>query len=167
MSFSFVRGDTLSALISFALAVVASAFLLFVPMGSSESAGMTVTAPREGGGSVSRSERIQDGRIKVRDRITHASGRKELRRYTRSAPKTKPTTLLEEQPKEILRVVAVFLALTGLPLALNGTRFRTWARAIAAALLFVGSLISMSVGLFYMPSAVAMTVAAAGGERRE
>lgn len=39
---------------------------------------------------------------------------------------------------------------------------------IAAALLFGGSLLgSMSVGLFYLPSAVAMTVAAARGEARE
>lgn len=152
---------TLAALISFGLAVVASAVLLSVPMGSGESAGMTVTAPRDGDPSVSRSERIEDGSVVVRETITYPSGRKEVREHTRPAPEPERTTLLEEQPGEIVPVVAIALALTGLPLALNRTRFRTGARAIAAALLLVGSLLgSMSVGFFYLPSAVAMTVAA-------
>lgn len=113
---------TLAALISFALAVAASAFLLFVPMGSSKSAGTTVTAPPRAG-SVSTSERTEDGRVVARETITYPAGRKEVRTYTRPAPEPDRRSLLDEQPKEILRVVAVALALTGLPLALNGTRF--------------------------------------------
>ncbi len=155
---------TLPALSSFALAVVASAFLLLVPTGSSKTAGVTMTVPPRGG-SVSTSERTEEGRVVVRETITHPSGRREVRQYARPAPKRERTTLLEEQPEEILRVVAIALALAGFPLALNRTRFRTRARAIAAALLLVGSLLgSASVGVFYLPSAVAMTVAAARGE---
>ncbi|MQA74488.1 MAG: hypothetical protein GEU88_09150 [Solirubrobacterales bacterium] len=72
------------------------------------------------------------------------------------------TTLLEDEPGRALRVVAVAFVLSATPLALGRTRFRRAARTGSAVLLGVGALIGgFSVGLFYLPSASAMALAAA------
>lgn len=75
------------------------------------------------------------------------------------------TTLVEEEPGPALTVVAIALVLTGAPLTLNHTRFWLAARTVSAVVLWIGSLLAgFSIGLFYLPSAIAMTIAAA---RRE
>jgi hypothetical protein len=77
---------------------------------------------------------------------------------------TEHTTLLDEQPEAIIPVAAIAIGLAGFPLLLNGTRLRRPARVVAATVLVVGSLLAgFSVGLAYLPSAAAMTVAAARG----
>lgn len=61
-------------------------------------------------------------------------------------------------------MLALPVVLAALSLALNGTRLRTPARALAAALLLLGSILTgFSIGLYYLPSALAMTVAAVLG----
>jgi hypothetical protein len=77
---------------------------------------------------------------------------------------TERTTLLDEQPEAIIPVAAIAIGLAGFPLLLNGTSLRRPARVVAATLLMVGSLLAVfSVGLAYLPSAAAMTVAATRG----
>ena len=71
------------------------------------------------------------------------------------------TSLLEDQPAPALRAVAIALILAGAPIAVNRSRFRPAARTGSAVLLWVGSIVAgFSIGLFYMPSAAAMTFAA-------
>ncbi len=73
----------------------------------------------------------------------------------------KSTSLLEDQPAPALRAVAIALILTGAPIAVNRSRLRPAARTGSAVLLWVGSMVAgFSIGLFYMPSAAAMTFAA-------
>lgn len=155
---------TLAAVASFALAVAASAFWLFVPTGASVTQGATVTAPPRGGAVSTQETTTEDG-VVVRETITHPSGRRETRRYTRPPPKVERQTLLETENSpdaQIVGVLAFPLLLAGIPLALNRTRFRATARAISAALLLAGSLVAgFSIGLYYLPSALAMIVAAA------
>lgn len=69
--------------------------------------------------------------------------------------------LLEQEGLTLIPLVAVPVALTGLVLALQGTRFARRAAAVAAVLLASGiSLAVLSIGVFYLPSAIAMAVAA-------
>lgn len=106
-----------------------------------------------------------DGEIVVRETSIDASGRTQVREYRRPAPEVHRETLLESDSApdaQIIGMLAVPLAVAAFPLALNGSRLRTPARAIAAALLIIGSLLAgFSIGLYYLPSALAMTVAAA------
>lgn len=72
-------------------------------------------------------------------------------------------TLLEQSgdDPQTMGMLALPVALAALTLALNGTRLRVPARAVAAALLLTGSILAgFSIGLPYLPSALAMTVAA-------
>lgn len=158
---------TLAAVASFALAVAASVFWLFVPMGASATQGATVTAPPRGGAVSTQETTTEDGDVVVREMITHPSGLRETRRYTRPAPKVKRQTLLETENSpdaQIVGALAFPVLLAGLPLILNWTRLRATARAISGGLLLVGSLVAgFSIGLYYLPSALAMIIAAARG----
>ena len=155
---------TLAAVASVALAAMASAFWLFVPTGASTSGGTAVTAVPRGGAVSGRETTTDDGDVVVRDTIIYPSVHRETRRYTRPAPTVERQTLLEneDEPRgSIFRLLAFPVLLAMLPLALNGTRFRVPARAISAALLLVGSVLAgFSIGLYYLPSALAMIVAA-------
>lgn len=153
----------LTTVAAFLLAVAASAFALFAPTGAGQTEGGTVRASPQGV-EVSTTETLADGQLVVRETITYPSGRRQTRTYTRPAPPVERTSLLEEEPDAIIPVVAVALTLTGLPLALNGTRLRMPARFVAALVLLAGSFVGgASVGLFYLPSAIAMTIAATRG----
>ena len=155
-------------LASFLLAVAASAYMLVAPSGSAVSGSVTVTDdhPR-GTGAVSVEHSMgPDGEVVVRETRIGASGRTEVRRYHRPAPQAKTTTLLESKPGPVLSIVAFATVVTGLPLVLDRTRLRGPLRIVAAALMVSGSLVgSMSFGVFYAPSAIAMTLAAARRDR--
>jgi hypothetical protein len=75
--------------------------------------------------------------------------------------RSEQTSLLAENGTWVLGLLAIPLALTGLGVfgAVRSRRFLLWS---AAVVLIVFSLISgMSIGLFYLPAAVALVVAAA------
>jgi len=60
--------------------------------------------------------------------------------------------------------VAVPAVLAGLPLLMRSTRARHAMRVVAAVLLFVCSWLAMfSAGMFFIPAAIAMVVAAVSG----
>ena len=104
------------------------------------------------------------GEVIVRETGVDAAGRKQVREYRRPAPEVHRRTLLESASAsnaEAIGLLAVPVVLAALPLALNATRLRTPARAVAAALLLIGSLLTgFSIGLYYLPSALAMSFAA-------
>ena len=111
-----------------------------------------------------------DGEVIIRETGVDALGRKQVREYRRPAPKVHRQTLLESESTphaQIIGMLALPAVVAALALALNGTRLRTPARVVAAALLLIGSLLAgFSIGLYYLPSALAMVVAAirsAGG----
>jgi hypothetical protein len=69
--------------------------------------------------------------------------------------------LLESDPAAALGVTAVALMLTGLPLLLNGTHHTRRIRILSAVLLLVGAMAAiLSVGSLFLPSAMAMSIAA-------
>lgn len=142
------------------LAVAASTFVLFGSTVATDRAEASLQAP-PGATGVSVSERqTEDGRYLVRRTVRYASGRTEVREYIRSA-NVENTTLLEAQPAGTIAIVAIALTVAGFPLVLNRTALRRPARALAAILLGVGSLLAaLSVGVMYLPSAAAMAIAA-------
>ena len=159
---------TLAVLASLLLALAASAFWLLVPAVASVSGGTTTAAPTARppgvkGVSVMEST-TPDGEVLVRETMVDASGRELVREHRRPAPEVHHQTLLESESAPDAQMFALFafpVALAAFPLALNATRLRTPARSLAAALLTGGSLLAgFSIGLFYLPSALAMTVAA-------
>jgi hypothetical protein len=102
-----------------------------------------------------------DGRYVARETVRFRSGRTEVREYTRPA-EAERKSLVEEQPELIIPVAAIAIGLAGLPLFLNGMAVRKPARVVAATGLIVGSLLgAFSIGLAYLRSALATTVAAA------
>jgi hypothetical protein len=95
----------------------------------------------------------------VRYVTIYPSGRKEVHEYP---SQTQVADVQRPAPRYLIDfgIFAFPVLLAALPLAFNGTRWRAPARVVAAALLASGVLLS-SVGMFYLPSAVAMAVAAA------
>ncbi|MGH2350436.1 MAG: hypothetical protein ACRDI2_13275 [Chloroflexota bacterium] len=70
-------------------------------------------------------------------------------------------TLLEINGPHILRILALPIIFAGLPLAVNWTELTLAGRAVSAVLLVVFATVTgFSIGLFYVPSAVAMLAAA-------
>lgn len=71
------------------------------------------------------------------------------------------TTLLEAEGWSALVPVLIPVILSAAPLLLDGTRYAAPARLLAAALLLGFIVVAgFSIGLFYLPSAVAMLLAA-------
>lgn len=103
-----------------------------------------------------------EGGVIVRETGVDASGRKQVRQYRRPGPEVHRQTLLGQSTAEAqtIGMLALPVLSAALPLALNGTRLRTPARAVAAALLLGSILTGFSIGLYHLPSALAMTVAA-------
>jgi hypothetical protein len=145
------------------LAAGASAFSLLAPTVVTESSGASFSLPPDATGGSVTERRTEDGSYVVRETVSYSSGRTEVREYVRPA-RTRRTTLLEDQPDTIVPLVTVALAVAGFPLLLNRTPLRRRARIASAALLLAGSLLgASSVGLLYLPSAAAMTLAAGRG----
>jgi hypothetical protein len=122
--------------LSFALAVAASGFALLAPTGTEEEA----------------TEAVPEGTPPVEVVV-----------------ETRSTSLLEqiragEEDAGILVWLVVPIAIAAVPIALAGSRFRRAATASAAALLLAFSFVAgFSIGLFYLPSALAMLAAAVVG----
>ena len=73
-------------------------------------------------------------------------------------------TLLEQEGSGILVALAIPVAVAALALALDRTRARRVSRTVAAALLAGFSFVALfSIGLSYVPSALAMVAAATVG----
>jgi hypothetical protein len=71
------------------------------------------------------------------------------------------TTLLESQGTDVIGILLVPVAIAAFPLVLSATSKVRLARAASAALLFGFALLAMfSIGLFYVPAALAMVAAA-------
>jgi hypothetical protein len=69
-------------------------------------------------------------------------------------------SLLESEGSSVVIVLAIPVALVALSVAAQGTSWRRRARIVSGALLLFGSLLgAMSVGLPYLPAAVALLVA--------
>lgn len=121
----------LPAAIAFLLALLASAFFLVAPVYQGAGQGASIKA---GGGSESQSPVQVQGR-----------------------------NLVQQNGAGVLLWLALPPALSGLALLLlHRTRFRSIAYGTAALLLLAFAVVSvMSIGLFYLPGALAMTVAAA------
>lgn len=159
---------TLAVVVSLLLAAAASAFWLLVPTVASVSDSGTATGPvghppPDFEVLSVRQSMTPEGDVIVRETGVEASGRKQVRQYRGPGPEVHRQTLLEQSTAEAqtIGMLALPVVLAALPLALNGTRLRTPARAVAAALLLLGSVLTgFSIGLYYLPSALAMTVAA-------
>lgn len=64
-------------------------------------------------------------------------------------------------------ILAVPVVLAAIPVALQRTRYVRGARIVAGTLLMAFVVVTgFSIGLYYLPSAVAMTVAATSGQRQ-
>ena len=73
---------------------------------------------------------------------------------------TSHESLLDTEGTGVVVVLAVPVALVAIAIAAQGSSWRRRARCIAGGLLLVGSLLgAMSVGLPYLPAAVALLVA--------
>ena len=73
---------------------------------------------------------------------------------------TSHDSLLDTEGTAVVGVLAVPVALVAIAIAAQGSSWRRRARCIAGGLLLVGSLLgAMSVGLPYLPAAVALLVA--------
>jgi hypothetical protein len=74
---------------------------------------------------------------------------------------SRSTTLPETEGWDVLGLLAIPVVLAGAPLMLGSTRLRRPALVVSSALLLVfAALGAASIGLFYLPAAVAMVVAA-------
>jgi hypothetical protein len=74
---------------------------------------------------------------------------------------SRSTTLPESDGWDVLAVLAIPVVLAGAPLLLGSTRLRRPALVVASVLLLVfAALGAASIGLFYLPAAVTMVVAA-------
>lgn len=70
-------------------------------------------------------------------------------------------SLLEHEGPSVLIVLAVPVLAAALGVVAGAGPGRRWARAVSAVVLWVFSVLgAMSIGIFYAPAAVAMTVAA-------
>lgn len=75
------------------------------------------------------------------------------------------TTLLDEEGSGVLAFLGIPVAVAALPVVLLRTRLARAAQAVAALLLLaLVFLAAFSIGLFYFPSALAMTLAALLGD---
>jgi hypothetical protein len=75
--------------------------------------------------------------------------------------RSEQTSLLAENGMWVLGLLAIPLALTGLGVfgAVRSHRFLLWSAAVV--LLVFSAISAMSIGLFYLPAAIALVVAAA------
>jgi hypothetical protein len=120
---------------SFTLAVGVSIALLALPATTTETACFPVVAGQVEGASPLPPESCHPG-------VTHRS-------------------FLQEQGWGVVVPLSVPILISGIALSLAGTRFRRVAFITAASLLFgFFVLTGFSIGLFYLPSAIAMFVAA-------
>jgi hypothetical protein len=123
------------AALSFALALVASLILLFVPTGTTSSSFCSVApAPTSPGGT--------PGSPTCTSSETHPS-------------------LVDEQGWGVAIPLSIPVVVAGIPVAVTKTRARRPASIAATSLLLAFTILgAASVGIFYLPSAVAMIVAA-------
>ncbi len=120
--------------VSLVLALMASVILLVVPTGTSVSSVCSVGPPPVPGGAQASPTCIS--------RVTH-------------------TSLVDDQGWGVAVPLSIPVVVAGIPLALAGTRaWRPAAIAAACLLMAFAILGAASVGIFYLPSAVAMIVAA-------
>jgi hypothetical protein len=74
---------------------------------------------------------------------------------------SRSTTLPESDGWDVLAVLAIPVVLAGAPLMLGSTRLRRPALVVSSLLLLVfAALGAASIGLFYLPAAAAMVIAA-------
>jgi hypothetical protein len=74
---------------------------------------------------------------------------------------SRSTTLPESDGWDVLAVLAIPVALAGAPLMLGSTRLRRPALVVSSLLLLAfAALGAASIGLFYLPAAAAMVIAA-------
>ncbi len=109
-----------------------------------------------------RERRTAGGEVIVEDVKTFASGRREIRELMRWKSKRPSRPVLGRQDAWGVGLFAFPVLLAALPLAFNRTRLRAPARIVAAVMLLTGVLATgLTIGLFYLPSAMAMVAAAA------
>jgi hypothetical protein len=124
-----------AGVLSFALALVVSGILLVVPIGTTSSTVCSVRSTPALPVSI-------PGTPMCSSRVTHPS-------------------LVDDQGWGVAVPLAIPVAVAGFPLALARTRARKAAAIVAACLLMAVAILgAASVGIFYLPSAVAMIVAA-------
>jgi hypothetical protein len=124
--------------VAFGLVLVASLGLLLAPLGEREGS-CSVTA------NSGQAATTQPG---CEDRTTHVS-------------------LLQQEGGWVLFVAAVPVLVAAVPLGLRRTRWRRNAALVAGTLLVAFSVVgAASIGLFYLPGAVAMFMAATNPGRR-
>jgi hypothetical protein len=74
---------------------------------------------------------------------------------------SRPTTLPESDGWDVLAVLAIPVVIAGAPLMLGSTRLRRPALVVSSLLLLAfAALGAASIGLFYLPAAAAMVIAA-------
>jgi hypothetical protein len=80
---------------------------------------------------------------------------------------SRSTTLVQSDGLDVLVLLAIPVVLTGLPLVFRRPRWRRVALLAASVLLLVLVVLgAASIGLFYLPAAVAMVIAAVVADRR-
>lgn len=130
--------STVAAIASFALAALASVAFVFLPV---------IGGQEHSGGPSTESGRVTIG----------PSGTPTAQTDDGS---TSGSTLPERQGLRVAGVLAIPVVISGVAAALSGSRRRRIVHGVAAALLFGWVLLGLaSVGLFYVPSAVAMLIA--------
>lgn len=154
---------TALVVVSVVLALVASAIVAVAPTTSVETWSGFVERPPGAVGVSVRERTTEGGERVVRVTVTYRSGRKEVKEY-RTQPDIDRTTRLAHEPATTIAVILLALGVAAFPLLLNGPGTRQPARAVAASLLAIGAVVgAASVGLLYLPSAIAMAIAAIRG----
>lgn len=134
-----VSRSTAAAIASFALAALASVAFVFLP----------VIGGQERSGGLS----AESGRVTIGPSGSPAAQSAE--------GDSSGSTLPERQGLGIVGVLAIPVVISGVAAALSGVRQRRVVQGVAAALLVGWVLLGLaSVGLFYVPSALAMVIAA-------
>jgi hypothetical protein len=127
------RRSNVMAFISFGLALVASAGLLLAPSGERQESSCAVTASGLGTASTDQPACV--------DTVSRVS-------------------LLQEEGIGVVLVLAIPVMVAGIALALQWTRWARPAAVTAGTLLVAFSVLGLaSIGLFYLPSGIAMLLA--------
>jgi hypothetical protein len=128
------------AFVAFGLALAASVALLLAPTGERQESSCRVTGSTVG--------TLQTDQPTCVDRVSHVS-------------------LLQEEGIGVVPVLAVPVVVAGIALALQRTRWSRTAALVAGTLLVAFCLVGIaSIGIFYLPSGVAMFVASPHPARR-
>jgi hypothetical protein len=126
--------------IAFGLALAASAALLLAPTGERQETSCRVTASSPGAVSAEQPACV--------DRVSHVS-------------------LLQEEGVGVVLVLAIPVIVAGVALALQWTRWSRNAALVAGILLVAFSVLGLaSIGLFYLPSGIAMLLASSRPRQR-